>query len=163
MGQTKVVLTALIYDYTGLDDRGFQLWLEVQKNGKIIKSKFLGGPEGENDYRFFPGQPLKDFFILDQGDEFTGVYHLISKEGIWYEIPGGGIIMNKARNMLYTDVPVECGGCQISKFSLHSRKLTTKLWDGNGIAWKEFKNEADYIKLFEQSELITWETIKKFH
>lgn len=162
IGHAEIVLTALIYDIPQGFYPRFQLWLELRRAGRVVNSKFLGGSEGENGCGLLANQPLKDFFILYQASEFTGIYHLISREGVWYEMPGSGIIMNKEKNKLYTYVPVECGGCEIGKFSVHSRKLATKYWNGKGVAWREVKNKADFLNLSEDVEWITLETIEKF-
>lgn len=152
-GHTQIVITVLHYNFQEED----QVWIAQRRKKRILHSKYLGGiSSGENGVTLPDKQILEDFFIIKYASEFTGIYFLISKTGSWYEIPGGGIILNKELNTLYTYVPVECGGCQIGKFSLATRKIITKPWDGQGVAWAEIKEPGLHANLFAHSIWIKW-------
>jgi hypothetical protein len=101
-------------------------------------------------------QPLNDYFIMNNAREFTGIFYLITKNGVWYEVPGGEIYLNANKSLLFTYVPVECGGCKIGRFDLKSKKMFTKLWNGEGTAWSEIKDKSSLIDLFENGEWLKW-------
>ena len=156
LGHTQIVITLLHCNFEKED----QIWLEQRKRKRILHSKYLGWiGSGENGVALPKEQKLKDLFIIKYASEFTGIYYLIDKTGKWYEIPGGIIILKEQLNTLYTFVSEECGGCEIGKFSLNTRKLTTKFSDGIGVAWKEVTDKTDYLNLFEHNEWIKWITL----
>lgn len=157
LGSTNIVFTFLHHDYLGKDNKFCQIWIDQRKGRKIIKSIYWGYEEGENGILLPRKQLLNDYFIINDADEFTGVFYLISKKGVWYEIPGGEIYLNANKSLLFTYVPGECGGCKIGRFDLKSKKMFTKIWDGEGPAWSEIKDKSSLINLLENGEWLKWE------
>lgn len=153
-GKTQIKVTVL---HANIEHGEELVWVEQRSHKRILKSKLIGYLGSESGVGILANQPLKNCFIIRQANEFSGVYYLMTMEGKWYEIPGGEIWLNKAKNILYTAVPEECGGCLVAKFSLPSKKLETKMSDGKGNAWAEAK-EAEGIRLFtDVNEWINWE------
>lgn len=146
LGNTSIVIYSLRHDYFK-QGNFIQVWFEQRKDGKTWKSKYWGYPEGENDLNLLNEQPLNDYYIINDARETTGIFYVISKTGVWYELPGGYIALNEKKSMLFTYVPVECGGCLIGRFNLKSQKLSTKLWDGYGTTWRKNGNQSNFLSL----------------
>lgn len=157
LGKTKIIFTLVHHDYLKKDNELCQIWFEQKQKDKILRSQYWGYEEGENFLAIPIRQPLSNYFILNDANEFTGVYYVITQSGKWYEIPGSQIYLSKNKSLLFTNVPNECGGCLIGRFDLNSKKLITKLWNGDGIAWDEIKDKASRINIFENCEFLKWE------
>lgn len=157
LGNTQIIFTLVHHDYLGVNNGFYQIWVEQRKDDEVIRGEYWGFEEGENGYQFPNNQLFKNYFIVNRSREFTGVFYLINSEGIWFKIPGGELYTNEGKSILFTHVPVECGGCQIGLFDLKSRQLTTKLWDGNGVAWDEIGDTSGAKNIFETGEWIKWQ------
>lgn len=159
LGDTKIILILLhsIYEDEYSESREL-LWMEQRRGNILLKCKGLGSISGntESGCSLPRKQILKDFFLINCSGEFSGIFYLITPNGVWYEIPGASISLDKENNTLYTYVPNECGGCTVAKFDLSSRKITKKGSDGLGTTWQEVK-DRNLINLVEKSTLISWQ------
>jgi len=72
------------------------------------------------------------------------------------------VSIDRGSHTLYSYAPVENGPHEIGRFPIDSRILTTKFWDGYGVAWEEIKDEKSLSLLFEKGEPIGWEMVKEF-
>ena len=160
LGNTTIILTFVRPKYLQDDPNFFQTWLEQRENGKLLKSISLIEYSSESGIQLPIKQPLQDFFIINDASEFTGTFYLLHKTGVWYKVPGLWMKINKAKTQLFTYVPGECGGCPIGKFDVALSKLTTKLWDGMGTAWKEADEKLELFDPFKDGEWLQWKNIK---
>ena len=152
-GETKIILTILQYKFESAD----QVWIEQRRGRKLLKSKYLGDiSSGESGVAIPKQQPFKELWMFRDDSEFTGIYYLITNDGVWYEIPGGSIMYDKTSRTLFTDAPPECGGCTIGKFSLQSHSLKTKVSKGEEPAWKEVGKSTNLQYLFREVEWVHW-------
>lgn len=153
---TQVVLTVLHHRFLK-EEMEDQVWLEQSVKGNVIRGKYLGSiTSGESGVAVPVNQPFSKYFIVYDAGEFTGTFYLLTESGEWFHLPGGELVMNAGKTMLYTTTPAECGKCRVGKFDLKTQELVTKWSEGSEQSWPEVAGKENTVWWVKDEEWVRW-------